>query len=209
MHHSRRWVTHSLLILIGIIFFVSLVPSYLGPNDLKSCDVRPDAVHKDTDCHPSDAIIALSGGDTAARTDEAIKLYQQGWAPRLIFSGAAQDKTGVSNAEAMKQRAERAGVPSNAVIIDETSNNTQENAKNTRQYITPYQLKRIIVVTSAYHQRRASLEFQKQFGAKIQVINHPVMNDKQWQPYWYLTFSGWWLLVGELIKIGGFYVGIS
>jgi uncharacterized SAM-binding protein YcdF (DUF218 family) len=209
MHHSRRWLIYSLLMLTGIICFISLAPSYLGPNDLKSCDARPDMAHNDTDCHPSDAIIALSGGDTAARTDEAIKLYQQGWAPRLIFSGAAQDKTGVSNAEAMKRRAERAGIPSDAVTIDETSSNTQENAENTRQYILLYQLKRIIVVTSAYHQRRASLEFQKQVGAEIQIINHPVVYDKQWRPYWYFTFYGWWLLFGELIKICGFYVGIS
>ena len=38
-----------------------------------------------------DAIVAISGGETDARTAEAIKLYKDGWATHIIFSGAALD----------------------------------------------------------------------------------------------------------------------
>ena len=62
------------------------------------------------DCRKADAIVAVSGGDTNARTDEAIKLYKEGWAPLIVVSGAAAaDKTGPSNAKAMYQRAINSG----------------------------------------------------------------------------------------------------
>ena len=41
------------------------------------------------DCRKADAIVVVSGGDTNARTDEAIKLYKEGWAPLIVVSGAA------------------------------------------------------------------------------------------------------------------------
>lgn len=37
----------------------------------------------------SDAIVVVSGGDTNARTNEAIKLYREGWAPLIIVISSA------------------------------------------------------------------------------------------------------------------------
>jgi len=42
-------------------------------------------------------------------------LYKHDWAKLLIFSGAAADKTGPSNAEAMKRQALAAGIPSSDI----------------------------------------------------------------------------------------------
>ena len=58
----------------------------------------------------SDAIVAISGGRTTVRADKAIELYKKGYAPLLIFSGAALDD-GPSNAFAMRDQALAAGVP--------------------------------------------------------------------------------------------------
>jgi uncharacterized SAM-binding protein YcdF (DUF218 family) len=199
-------------VLIFVIAFFLLTPHYLGPDDLANCDQAPDMKSINTDCHKADAIVAISGGDTPARVTEAISLYKSGWAEQLIFSGAAQDKTGPSNAEAMKEQAVASGVPVKAILIEETSVNTQENALNTRALINNHDLHRIILVTSAYHQRRAGLEFRKRAasdGQAIIIINHPVQYDRQWHENWYLTPSGWWLAVGELVKIIGFYVSGS
>jgi uncharacterized SAM-binding protein YcdF (DUF218 family) len=193
-------------VLLFVVFFFFLLPSYLGPNDLMNCTETPDEMSIVNDCRKSDAIVAISGGDTQARTHEAIILYQKGWASHLIFSGAAQDASGPSNAQAMKQQAIQEGVPEPAVIIEETSANTQQNAANTKALLEQHQLKKIILVTSAYHQRRASLEFGERAGSEVDVINHPVAHDKQWTEQWYLTTSGWWLAGGELVKIAGFYV---
>lgn len=192
--------------LIFVVAFFLLLPFYLGPNDLQQCPKKPDNQSINDKCHEVDAIVAISGGDTQARTEEAIKLYKYGWGKKLIFSGAAQDKTGPSNAEAMKKQAVDSGVSEDDILTEELAVNTQQNAVNTRALIENNNLHRITLVTSAYHQKRASLEFQKRAGDDLVIINHPVAHDNQWSENWYFTPAGWWLALSELAKIVGFYV---
>lgn len=185
-------------------FTVFIIPAYLGPDDLKKCD-KPQV----GTCAPADAIVAVSGGDTIARVDEAIRLFRQGWGDHLIFSGAAADKTGPSNALAMKKYATEMGIPATQISIEEFSNTTAENAVNTSLFIQKNSIKKIILVTSAYHQRRASLEFSSRLGDKVEIVNHPVARDRQWTQYWWLSFSGLWLAYGELVKIILFYLSLG
>lgn len=197
-----------ILITLGIIVavIVSLIVGitlFLGPNDLGRCGSAPSNSSK---CGAADAIVAVSGGDTNARVDAAVRDYRNGWAPLLVFSGAAQDPSAPSNAQAMKTRAISQGVPPDDVVIEEFARNTAENAANTSEFINKRNLTRIILVTSAYHQRRASLEFGARLGPSVQIINAPVTQDKQWSGYWWLTPGGWWLAIGEIIKIIAYYV---
>jgi uncharacterized SAM-binding protein YcdF (DUF218 family) len=196
-------VKYLLLALLGlVVFIITAISIYLSPDDLKSCE-QVEAIGS---CSRVDAIVAVSGGDTASRTDEAIKLYLDGWAPKLIFSGAAADSSGPSNAAAMERRAIEAGVPQSAIIVEEFSRTTAENALNTSRFIAERSIKKIILVTSAYHQRRASLEFSATLGPAVTIFNHPVATDSQWVGFWWWTTGrGWWLAGGELIKIMAFY----
>lgn len=185
-----------------VIFIITAISIYLSPDDLKSCE-EPQSVGT---CSRADAIVAVSGGDTGARADEAIRLYKAGWADTLIFSGAAADSSGPSNAEAMARRAVAAGVPADAIITEELSRTTAENALNTSKFIADQAIERIILVTSAYHQRRASLEFGAILGPVVRIVNHPVPTDSHWVGFWWWTTGrGWWLAGGELIKIMAFY----
>lgn len=194
-------------ILLGIIgiFFLMIwgIGSYLGPDDLGRCSSAPTST---TQCGSADAIVAISGGDTDARASEAIKLYQQGWAPIIIFSGAAADKTGPSNALVMKQQALDAGISSQAILIEENSETTSENATETKTIFTDNNIKSVILVTSAYHQRRASLEFHKNTG-DILIRNHPVQTDKHWDDLWWLSARGWSLALAELFSSWYVWVG--
>jgi uncharacterized SAM-binding protein YcdF (DUF218 family) len=209
MANKNKWSALGFGVTGFVVLFLFILPAYLSPDDIKRCGLSPDKNNIDSNCQPADAIIAISGGDTFARTDEAIKLYKNGWAPRIVFAGAAQDKKGPSNALVMKNHAEKLGIPSEDIIIEESSVNTEENAKNTADYIKSNKLQQIIIVTSAYHQRRAGLEFKRQIGNEVAIVNHPVPHDKQWAKQWYFTFSGWWLLLSELVKITSFYVGVK
>lgn len=185
-----------------VVFIITAISIYLSPDDLKSCE-EPQAIGT---CSRVDAIVAVSGGDTNARADGAIKLYKAGWADTLIFSGAAADSSGPSNAEAMARRAVASGVPETAIITEEFSRTTAENALNTSKFIADQSIGRIILVTSAYHQRRASLEFGTTLGPAVAIINHPVATDKHWVGFWWWTTGrGWWLAIGELVKILAFY----
>ena len=198
-------VTLIIFIIMGAVL-VSGIGAYLGPDGLKDCGQSPST---QTDCESVDAIVAISGGDTSARTAQAIDLYKNDWASLLIFSGAAADKSGPSNAEAMKRQAIDEGVPEKDILIDETSETTKENANNTVDMVRKYKINSVILVTSGYHQRRAGLEFGQRAGMEIKVVNHPVKSDKQWSPTWWTTPTGWYLAVSEMFKIIVFYAGVS
>jgi uncharacterized SAM-binding protein YcdF (DUF218 family) len=190
----------------GLVAIIIAISIYLGPNDLTGCGDTPTTT---IPCQTADAIVAVSGGDTGARTAEAIKLYKNGWASKLIFSGAAQDKTGPSNAEAMRKQARDAGVPDGDILTEEVSATTKQNAVNTQSIFASNNITSVILVTSAYHQRRASLEFGKEATGSVTLRNHPVARDDQWSGFWWATPTGWYLAVSELVKIVVFYTGGS
>lgn len=193
--------------LIGLVVIAAAIiiglSLYLAPDDLAACQ-QPGSGN----CQNADAIVVISGGDTNARTSEAISLYKNGWAPLLIVSGAAADKTGLSNAEAMKRRAMAQGVPQSAIIAEETPETTKQNASEVAAVVKQRGMKRIILVTSGYHMQRAKLEFSAQLP-EIDVVAHPIISDKHWSVMWWLTPWGWWLALSELVGIGLFMAGGS
>lgn len=171
------------------------IDQFLSVDDLKDCQ---GPSQQTSTCEPADAIVAISGGDTQARTDEAIALYRAGWAPEILFSGAALDTTGPSNAAAMRRQALAEGVPDSAIIIDEKAEDTTQNAARTFALLGD--VHRIILVTSPYHQRRASVEFSRAFGKTVTIVNHPTSTDRLWPQTWWLTASGWGIAVVESAK---------
>lgn len=197
-----RIIAFVAFLLVGFIVCLTL---YLQPNSFMGCGDQPNG---QDNCRKADAVVAVSGGDTNARTNEAIKLYQNGWADKLIFSGAAQDKSGPSNAAAMRMIALEAGVPDDVILLDEDSATTQQNAENSQTIFSKNDIHTAILVTSGYHQRRASLEFRSLAGDEVLILNHPT-NDKDWNMWWWLTPRGWWLAGGELVKIIAFYIGVG
>lgn len=133
----------------------------------------------------SDVIIAISGGETRQRVAEAVQLYKDDWAPLLIMSGAARDD-GPSNALTMQNMAIAAGVPKNKILIEESAVNTAANAKFVQDIIQDNKFTKVILVTSPYHQRRASLAFTKALqGLPVKIINHS-STDSIWRK------NGWW-----------------
>lgn len=184
---------------IFVLGLITAVPMILSVDDLKNCYNGPQST--DSSCRPADAIVAISGGDTSARTQEAILLYKAGWAPRLIFSGAAQDRSGISNAAAMRLQAQKSGVDPANITIEEESVDTADNAKKIKNIISISGIKRLILVTSPYHQRRASIEFSRVLGPNVQIVNHPTTSDSAWPATWFLSPFSWSLVFSELTKI--------
>ena len=164
-------------IFIGItlvIFVPMLIAVYLSPQD-------PLA--------KTDAIVVVSGGDTDARITEGVKLYQQAWAPKIIFSGAAAEGD-VSNALAMARIAIASGVPSEDIVIEEKSKTTVENAEFTSILIRENDFKRIILVTSPYHQRRAYNQFRASLGENFPIINHSAKDETWRKKNWWQPLAG-------------------
>src|SRR6266545_89124 len=97
----------------------------------------------------SDAIVAISG-DTGARAETAIALWKQGYAPIIVFSGAAIDPESVSSAEIMRREALQQGVPESATLIEPASTTTEENATDVAKLMVQ-RIRSAILVTSPYH----------------------------------------------------------
>ena len=107
----------------------------------------------------------------------------------------------------MRQRALGAGVPEQAILIEEYSETTKQNAEKTQTIFGDEHITDVILVTSGYHQRRAGLEFNKRAEGLMTVLNHPASNDKDWSNLWWTTPRGWYLAASELVKIIFFYAG--
>ena len=155
----------------------------------------------------ADAIVAISG-DTGARADTAIALWKQGYAPVLIFSGGSSDPESVASAELMKRTAVAAGVPANAIAVEGTSATTDENAQRVAELMKTRGLVSAILVTSPYHQRRAAMLFEREFGrAALTFLNHPAV-DPAWDPnLWWTADPSRTLTLIELAKLGRLVVG--
>jgi uncharacterized SAM-binding protein YcdF (DUF218 family) len=150
----------------------------------------------------ADTIVAISG-DTGARANTAIALWKQGFAPLIVFSGAAIDPDSVSSAEIMRREALRQGVPEAATIIEPASGTTEENASEVSKLMVQRKLRSAILVTSPYHQRRAALLFSRSFESAGLVLRNYPARDPEWDP------NLWWVrdplrsrTLVELAKLG-------
>src|SRR5260370_38302186 len=88
---------------------------------------------------PADVIVALSG-DTGARTETAVELWRRAYAPLIIFAGASEDPNSVASGELMKREAVTLGVPEAAILVEPSSNATQENAHRGPSLMRPPRL---------------------------------------------------------------------
>jgi uncharacterized SAM-binding protein YcdF (DUF218 family) len=154
----------------------------------------------------ADAIVVISG-DTGARAETAITLWKAGWAPIIVFSGAAIDPESVSSAEIMRREALRQGVPENATLIEPASTTTEENATDVAKLMVQRKVRSAILVTSPYHQRRAAIEFGRAFEPSGLVLRNYPARDPDWNPFL------WWKqeplrsrTLLELVKLGSIFL---
>jgi uncharacterized SAM-binding protein YcdF (DUF218 family) len=96
----------------------------------------------------------------ARRIRHGIALFEAGAAPRLILCGGDSSRAGVSEAAVMRDVALAAGVPTTAILLDERSASTFDNAKETAQLMRAHALATVILVSEGYHLRRARALFR-------------------------------------------------
>ena len=173
--------------LVFVVFLIIVLPLaigwYLSPQD---------------PLEKVDAIVVVSGGDNDARISKGVQLYKEGWAPILVFSGAAAEGD-VSNAQAMATIAERDGVPEDAILIEEKSKTTAENATYTSDLLKQKKLQSFILVTSPYHQRRTYELFKKE-NQLAKILNQSALDSVWRKKGWWQTNVGRFLTAGEVGK---------
>lgn len=123
----------------------------------------------------ADAIVLLGGalrGDStmgtlpdlnqyADRLVHAVALFKAGKADYIVLSGGSAPGSR-SEAHLMQDVLAVMGVPSSALILEDQSRNTHDNAVNSAALLKARGMNRILLVSSAFHMRRADALFKRQ-----------------------------------------------
>jgi uncharacterized SAM-binding protein YcdF (DUF218 family) len=156
-----------ILFLILIIFLAVEVPIF--------------TTGRSTQPLPSDVIIVpgarLFGRQPSAvlrlRLDEAAKLYQAGYAPAIIVSGAKGRDEETSEAEAMREYLIVQGIPAENILTEDASYNTYQNLINSQAIMAEHGFKSALIVSSSPHIRRA-LFLANQLGMNASCAPAPM-----------------------------------
>jgi uncharacterized SAM-binding protein YcdF (DUF218 family) len=110
-------------------------------------------------------VIILLGGGSHERPERAAELFKVQAASRIIISGEGDD-------EINRQLLIQAGVPAGAIQLEGKSRTTRENAEFTVKLLRAEKVRRVIIVTSWYHSRRA-LKCFEHFAPEIKFYSRP------------------------------------
>jgi uncharacterized SAM-binding protein YcdF (DUF218 family) len=119
---------------------------------------------------PADIIIVIGDDDfTADRAKQAAALFHAKWAPQILASGRML-RPYASIADYMARDLESDGVPPSAILrFSHRADDTQDEAEGLRVLAEQKGWRRILLVTSNYHTRRARYIFRKVFPTSVRL----------------------------------------
>jgi uncharacterized SAM-binding protein YcdF (DUF218 family) len=126
----------------------------------------------------SDCILALGSHDKRV-AERAADLFNEGWAPLLIFAGGLGRLTeGMwqeTEADLFARIAMEKGVPKEAILIENRSTNTGENILFVRQLLHDRNInpQTFIIVQKPYMERRSYATFEKNWPGKSFIVTSP------------------------------------
>lgn len=157
---------------------------------------RLESVHprlKVAEAPSADAVLVLGGAmgspapagylanwsDAVDRFEAGLALVQAGKAARLLFTGAPQstDESIESEGAAMRRHALARGVAAERIVVLGRVANTADEVKVLADHCRENGLKRVLLVTSAWHMPRAMRQFRK---AEVEIMAYPV--DYRFEP---------------------------
>ena len=180
----RRWL--AIVIMAAALAGVACL---FFPQELLTVDSGPVT---------GDVLVVLGGGNTE-RPLRAAELYKAGVAPKILCSG-------LGDCDSNRALLRRAGVPASAILREERSHNTSENARFSLPILRSLGARRVIIVTSWYHSRRAWRCF-RHYAPDLIFYSRPAYAGcptSWWQPQpirghvksEYLKLLGYWVRYG-------------
>jgi uncharacterized SAM-binding protein YcdF (DUF218 family) len=159
----------------------------------------------------ADCIVVLSGArDYVERTRHAAELLRRGVAPKIVLTN--DNLRGGWNSEQQRnpffierevEELRRAGVPAAQIeALPEPVASTYDEAVRLRAYASEQRAASVLVVTSAYHSRRALWTMRRVFGdSGVRVGVSPVALQTPAPSAWWLSARGWRSVAPEYPKI--------
>ncbi|MGK2741071.1 YdcF family protein [Tepidicaulis sp. LMO-SS28] len=132
---------------------------------------------------PADGIVVLTG--TPERLPEAVSLLKDGKGKRLLVSGVNPDVTREELRTALKVEENLFAC---CIDLDWRAADTIGNAAETAAWARKHQMRRLIVVTSAYHLPRALKELEATLPG-TELAGYPVFRDQ-------VHIGEWWAYPG-------------
>jgi uncharacterized SAM-binding protein YcdF (DUF218 family) len=167
----------------------------------------------------ADAIFVL-GGTMFERPLEAVDLFHEGWAPRLLlmrqiadYGEAELTARGVTFQREIDVQLDvlvKLGVPRAAIEVLPPQNSTRDEADELLAAAVANQWTRVIVVTSKQHTRRARLVMNRRLaGSGAQAILRASRYDRSDVDGWWRNRSTLRFTLFETQRLIAYWVGIA
>ena len=125
-----------------------------------------------------DAIVVLVGGK--GRVEEGVRLFREGRARWLFLVGV---DPAVRKSDLYRQRP--GDPPPERVLLEKISRNTLENALYSRDLLQEHGVRTVLLITSRYHLKRATLLLRNALPSQVAIYPHPVDSVNIRQNWWY------------------------
>lgn len=119
-----------------------------------------------------------------ARVSHAVELYEDHYAPRLLFSGGNDTEDNANEAETMEKIAVGEGASKSAMLLEKKATSTYENLLFAKDIMQKNDLHTVLIVTEPFHAPRAALVADK-LGMDYTIS--PAMKSSCWLPNKYLS----------------------
>lgn len=165
----------------------------------------------------ADAIVVLGGGAyewtirTSDNPDDLVnsrlaagaRAWRAGRAPVVILSGG-RGRPGHTEAQNMAKAMARFGIPASALLLEQHSRDTRDNAAFTAQLVRAHGMQRVLLVTSALHMPRASLLF-RDAGVDVVPVSVPEPESSRlgWGRQWIPSRRALWRSGSALKEYAG------
>jgi uncharacterized SAM-binding protein YcdF (DUF218 family) len=185
------------VLLTGVLLFLFRTPL------LRSCAtflIREDSLQQ------ADAIFVLSGGGYD-RGNLTAKLYDEGWAPKIVCTGGNElPELCVFDIDTLESDMTRVnllqhGVPDSVIVMIRQGTSTKQEANIIFDYCKRNKLKRVIIVSSKLHTYRVQDVFRKKLnenGTALVVRGAPSSRFSELE--WWKTENGLIAINNEWIK---------
>lgn len=132
--------------------------------------------------------VKVTGTPTLISLSELQTAVTQGRIQEKDVTPAAKSWDVALGACYMGEQAIQMGVSSEAILIENESLHTKENAEMVLALLKKHHMQRIILVTSPFHQRRTYLTFAKVFQPhNVEILNY-YADTGEWHPVtWFLS----------------------
>ncbi|MGB9822848.1 MAG: YdcF family protein [Thermodesulfovibrio sp.] len=170
LEKKRKFIRFLAILSALFVYLISIEP-------VKDLLFYPLERHKAFEELNADAIVILGGGaysvgslneDTLNRLFAGYVVYKKTKLPVIVSGGAIERK--ISEAAAMAQMLKELGVESGKIIEESKSKDTSQNAFYVSEICRQKNFKKLILVTSAYHMKRAEKLFKK---TGLNVLPYP------------------------------------